>query len=337
MSARITTTVIGSMPKPKWLVQDDNIRLWRLGGDALQEGKDAAARISIRDQEVAGIDVITDGEQRRMHYISRFISSLGGIDAKQSNMADVDESTVDRASPLVIGNITRKHAHAVEDLRFLKAHTDHRVKMTLPGPMTAMLPLKDKHYGNKADLAFALAGVLREEILDLQAEGCDIIQLDEPLAISDPTAFKEWGRAAIDAAFEGIEAVTCIHFCFGYRQASDTPTVRDQSKVENLASILPDISACRTRQAAFECACSDLEPEFFSKLPDEKQIVFGVVDNACTVVENSDAIRTRLNQAANVLGTDRVWAAPDCGLVWLPIVEARAKLHVLGEAAELGS
>ncbi len=274
----MTTTVIGSMPKPKWLVQDDNIRLWRVAGEALREGKDDAARISILDQENIGIDVITDGEQRRMHYISRFIASLDGIDAKQSNMADVGENTIDKASPIVVGNISRKHPHALEDLRFLKAHTNRRVKMTLPGPMTAMLPLENEHYRKDADLAMALADALHEEILDLQKEGCDVIQLDEPGAIVRPDAFKDWGRAALDRAFEGIEATTCIHFCFGYRPANDTSTIRDRKTIDTLASILPDIGRSRARQVAFECTCSGLQPEVFNALPEDKQIVFGAVD-----------------------------------------------------------
>ena len=331
----MTTTVIGSMPKPKWLVQDDNIRLWRVGGRALEEGKDDAARISIRDQEIAGIDIITDGEQRRMHYISRFISTLSGIDSKQSNMADVGKDTVDKASPIVVGDVSRRYAHAIEDLHFLKSHTDRRVKITLPGPMTAMRPLEDRHYGREADLAMALAGALREEILDLQASGCDVIQLDEPAAIVQPEGFRDWGRAAIDHAFEGVETTTCVHFCFGYRQSTVTPTIRRRSVIESLASILPDIGSCKAKQFAFECACSGIEPEFFRKLPEDKQIVIGAVDNACTAVENPAEIGEKLKHAINVLGRDRVWAAPDCGLVWLPIETARAKLRVLSEGAKL--
>ena len=189
----VTTTVIGSLPRPAWLVRDDNIRLWRLAGEALRQGKDDAARLAIRDQETAGIDVITDGEQRRMHYVSRFISSLSGIDAKRSNYADVEEGTVNRASPVVTGDVSRKHAHALEDLLFLKAHTDRRVKMTMPGPMTAMYWLTNEHYAREADLGMAMARALHEEMLDLQAAGCDVIQLDEPQAIRCPDAFREWG------------------------------------------------------------------------------------------------------------------------------------------------
>ena len=193
MASHITTTVIGSLPRPAWLVQDDNIRLWRLGGEALRQGKDDAARLAIRDQEIAGIDVITDGEQRRMHYISRFVSSLSGIDAQRSNYADVEEGTVNRASPIVTGEMNRKHAYALEDLRFLKAHTDRRVKMTMPGPMTAMYWLTNEYYPSDADLGMAMARALHEEMLDLQAEGCDVIQLDEPQAIQRPDAFREMG------------------------------------------------------------------------------------------------------------------------------------------------
>lgn len=338
MASDITTTVIGSLPRPKWLVQDDNIRLWRLSGEALQEGKDDAARLAIRDQEDSGIDVITDGEQRRMHYISRFISSLSGIDAQQSNYADVEEGTVNRAPPIVAGEVSRKHAYAIEDLRFLKAHTDRRVKMTMPGPMTAMYWLTNEHYENEADLGMAMARALNQEMLDLQAEGCDVIQLDEPQAIQRPEAFREWGRAALDLAFEGIETTTCVHFCFGFRtEPSETPTIRDPERIETLASLLPDIGSSRARQFAFECACSRIEPEFFSGLPDEKQVVFGLVDIGCTVVEEAERIAEKIKHASSVLGRDRVWVAPDCGLVWLSMQTARAKLRALVEGARMAS
>ena len=329
----ITTTVIGSMPKPRWLVRDDNIRLWRLGGEALRQGMDDAARLSIRDQEVAGVDVITDGEQRRMHYVSRFISSLSGVDFRNSNLADVAENTADKVPPVVVGDIGRKHAFAVEDLRFLQAHTDRRVKMTLPGPMTLMRPLEDQHYGNEADLAMALAEALHAEISDLEAAGCDVIQLDEPFAIRRPREFAEWGRAAIDRAFEGVEATTCVHFCFGYRDATESPTARDPILLRQFETILPEIGRSRTRQVAVECACSGIEPQLLRQLPEDKQIVYGVIDNACTVVEDPRAIAADLQRAVNALGSDRVWAAPDCGLVWLPIDVAREKLEALVRGA----
>ena len=337
MASQITTTVIGSLPRPAWLVQDDNIRLWRLGGEALRQGKDDAARLAIRDQEIAGIDVITDGEQRRMHYISRFVSSLSGIDTQRSNYADVEEGTVNRASPIVTGEVRRKHAHALEDLRFLKAHTDRRVKMTMPGPMTAMYWLTNEHYASEADLGMAMARALHEEMLDLQAEGCDVIQLDEPQATQRPDAFREWGRAALDVAFEGIETTTCVHFCLGFPPVSETPTVRDAERVETLARMLPDIGSCRARQFAFECAGSRIEPEFFSGLPDDKQVVFGLVDVGCTAVEDPGRIAEKIGRSVSVLGRDRVWAAPDCGLVWLPIDTAREKLRALVEGARLAS
>lgn len=338
MASDITTTVVGSMPRPAWLVRDDNIRLWRLSGEALREGKNDAARLAIRDQEIAGIDVITDGEQRRMHYISRFVSSLSGIDARQSNYADVEEGTVNRASPIVTGEVKRKHAYAIEDLRFLKAHTDRRVKMTMPGPMTAMYWLTNAHYDNEADLAMAMGRALREEMLDLQAEGCDVIQLDEPQAIQRPDAFREWGRAALDLAFEGIETTTCVHFCFGFRtEVGEVPAIRDPERIETLAGLLPEIGSCRARQLAFECACSCIEPEFFSGLPEEKQVLYGLLDIGCTVVEEPAHIAEKLRRAVRVLGRDRVWAAPDCGLVWLPVQTARAKLRVLVEGARMAS
>ena len=331
----ITTTVIGTMPKPKWLVPEDNIRMWRLDGDLLREAQDDATRLSIADQEAAGIEVITDGEQRRMYYMSRLISSLAGIDPAHSNLANVSEDTVDDAKPTVVGPISRAESFSFQDLEFLKNHTDRRVKMTLPGPMTVLKVIADKHYHDDRALAFAIAQVLREEMLDLQTAGCDVIQLDEAFAKTYPEDFCEWGREAMDAAFDGIHSTTCVHICFGYRQSSDTPTQREPKQIERLRSILPEIGRCKAKQLAFECTCSGIDLNMLNSLPPDKTIVYGSVHNACNIVENPIDIATRLRHAREVFGPGRIWTAPDCGLVWLPPDVARAKLKAMVLGARL--
>ena len=149
--------------------------------------------------------------------------------------------------------------------------------------------------------------------------------------------FGSGGRAALDLAFEGIETTTCVHFCLGFPPVSETPTVRDPATVSGLAHMLPDIGSCRARQFAFECESSRIDPEFFLGLPDDKQVVFGLVDVGCTAVEDPEHIAHKVKRAVDVLGRDRVWAAPDCGLVWLPIGTAREKLRALVEGARLAS
>ena len=328
-SEHITTTVIGSMPKPKWLVPEDNIRLWRLTGDVLRHAQEDATRLAIHDQEAAGIEVISDGEQRRMYYMSRFISSLSGIDPRHSNLANVAEDTADDAKPKVMGPIERAQPISVSDLEFLRVNTDRRIKMTLPGPLTVVKVVEDDYYHDPRALGLAVARALREEMLDLQRAGCDVIQLDEAYAIFYPQEFCEWGREALDTALKDIHVTTCVHFCFGYRQSSEHPTERTSTLVDQLRSILPDIGRCRARQFAFECTCSKIDPEILNVLPQDKQIVFGAVDNACTVVEDPVDIADRLIRAREALGPGRLWTAPDCGLVWLPPDIARAKLKAL--------
>ncbi len=336
-SEHITTTVIGSMPKPVWLVPEDNIRLWRLSGGLLAEAQDDATRLAIRDQELAGVEVISDGEQRRMYYMSRFISALSGVSAERSNLANVSENTCDDAKPRVVGPLGRKEAFSIQDLMFLKAHTHRRTKITLPGPMTVVKVMQDEHYRDERAFALAVAAVLREEVSDLQNAGCDVIQLDEAFAIYHPQDFQAWGREALDAALEGIQATTCVHFCFGYRPASEHPPERDPELVAQFRSILPEIAACRAKQLAFECAGSKIGPKMLSILPPGKQVIYGVVNNACTIVEDPVDIATRLREARDVLGPGRLWAAPDCGLVWLPARVARAKLKALVLGARLAS
>ncbi len=331
----IPTTVIGSMPKPHWLVPEENIRMWRLSGELLARGQDDATLLSIRDQEKAGIEVITDGEQRRMYYMSRLVSQLSGIDAQGSNIANVSEDTVDDAQPRVVGPIERAEGFSLDDLKFLKAHTDRRVKMTLPGPMVVIMVLKDEYYNDQRKLAFAVAEALNQEMLELQAAGCDVIQLDEAYGIFKPEEFCQWGREAIDIALSGIHTTTCVHFCFGYRQSTPTPTERPQKLLDQFRSILPEIAKCQADQFAFECACSGVTAEDLASLPAEKQIVYGVVDNACTQVEDPAHIAEQLCHARKVFGPNRLWAAPDCGLVWLPPDVARAKLNALVLGARL--
>lgn len=328
-SEHITTTVIGSMPKPRWLVPEENIRMWRLSGDLLVQAQNDATRLSIRDQEAAGIEVISDGEQRRMYYMSRFVSALSGVDAQRSNLANVSEDTVDDAKPRVTGPIERAEPLSLDDLDFLKSNTDRRVKMTLPGPMTVLKVLDDDYYHDDRALALAIAQALRQEMMDLQKAGCDVIQLDEAFAIFHPQEFCEWGREAIDVAFDGIFTKTCVHFCFGYRQPTESPTIRDPKIIAQFHSILPEIAKCQAKQFAFECTCSKLDPNAFKIIPPEKQIVYGSVDNACTIVENPVEIAERLKRVYEILGPGRLWTAPDCGLVWLPPDTARAKLRAL--------
>ena len=333
----IPTTVIGSMPKPRWLVPEENIRTWRLGGELLRVAQDDATRLSIRDQEQAGIDVITDGEQRRMYYMSRLISSLSGVDFAGSNLADVSEGTVGDATPRVVGPIGRAQPFSTEDLRFLKSNTVRRVKMTLPGPMTVVKVIRDDFYHDERTLALAVAAALRQEMIDLVAAGCDVIQLDEAFAVFHPEDFRAWGREAMDAALDGIPATTCVHFCFGYRQPAESPTRRDEKLIEQWRSILPEIGDCRAKQLAFECTCSGIDVSVLADLPQDKQIVYGAVDNACTIVEDPIDIAQRLRRAREVLGPGRLWAAPDCGLVWLPPDVARAKLEALVLGARLAA
>ena len=331
----ITTTVIGSMPKPRWLVPEENIRMWRLSGKVLRDAQDDATLISIQDQEKAGIEVITDGEQRRMYYMSRLISSLSGIDAAHSNLANVSEDTVDDSKPRVVSPIGRAQSFSMDDLAYLKANTNCRVKMTLPGPMTVIKVIQDDYYHDERSFALAIAAVLRQEMLDLQAAGCDVVQLDEAFAIFNPQDFFDWGREALDAAFDGVTATTCVHFCFGYRPATDDPEPREQKILDQFASIMPEIGKCRSKQFAFECTSSGIDINLLGTLPSDKQIVYGAVSNAYTVVEDPIDIAARLRKAREILGPDRLWAAPDCGLVWLPPDVARAKLKALVLGARL--
>ncbi|MBP0466688.1 5-methyltetrahydropteroyltriglutamate--homocysteine methyltransferase [Roseomonas sp. PWR1] len=333
----LPTTVVGSYPQPAWLVDrailtKNNVvprvrlkEIWRVAEDALEQAQDDATLIAIRDMERAGIDIITDGEMRRESYSNRFALALDGVDV--DNPAIVS-GRMGKPTPVprVTGPITRRHAVEVRDVSFLRANTDRQVKITLPGPFTLSMQAHDEHYGDPEALAMAYAAVVAEEARDLKAAGADVIQLDEPWLQARPEQAKQYGVKAINRALEGVEGTTVVHLCFGYAAlVSDKPSGY---------SFLPQLADSIAAQISVEAAQPKLDLGMLKDLSN-KTIMLGVLDLGTTEVETAEQVADRLRAGLRHVAAERLVAAPDCGMKYLPRDRAFAKLKALADGAAI--
>ncbi|MGE0484462.1 MAG: 5-methyltetrahydropteroyltriglutamate--homocysteine methyltransferase [Gammaproteobacteria bacterium] len=331
---RIETTVIGSYPQPAWLVDHDALRaslvprvrapaIWRVAPSYLAEAQDDATRLAIRDQEVAGIDTVTDGEIRRESYSNRFATSLDGLDLEHPFIREVREFRI--PMPRIVGPIGWTGPVEVTDLEFLKRHTTRRAKITLPGPFTMSKQAKDDHYGDPEAVAMAYAEVVNAEARALAAAGADVIQLDEPWLREDPDGAMRYGVKAIDRALRDIDVTTCIHLCFGYGFVVS----KDKPKAY---AFLEQLAGCTVDQVSVEAAQPALDLGVFTSFRD-KTIVLGVLDLSTNDVEPVDELVARIRRALPFVPRERLVVAPDCGMKYLTRAAAFGKLSALSAAA----
>jgi 5-methyltetrahydropteroyltriglutamate--homocysteine methyltransferase len=332
----LPTSLVGSYPQPDWLVDRDNLRgrfpprvrakeLWRVDPRFLEEAQDDATLIAIRDQERAGLDIITDGEIRRESYSNRFATALEGIDIDKPGTA-LDRSGHPNPVPRIAGKIRRKYPVEVRDTEFLRRNTNRMIKMTVPGPFTMSQQAQNDFYRHLADAAFDYAKAINEEIKDLFAAGADVVQIDEPYMQARPQAAREYGLAALDAALEGVKGTTAVHICFGYAAIiHHRPTGY---------SFLPEFQQCRVHQVSIETAQSNLDTAILEKLPD-KAIVLGVIDLDNTAVETPEVVAARITRAFPHCPPERIIVAPDCGMKYLPREVAYGKMVSMVKGAAL--
>ena len=332
----LTTAVVGSYPQPDWLVDRDNLakrlpprvrarEMWRIPPAFLEEAQEAATLAAIRDQERAGIDVISDGEIRRESYSNRLATALGGIDRTRSGTA-IDRTGKPAPVPLVSGPIRRERPVEVEDVTFLRANTERTIKITLPGPFTLTQQAENAHYPDDESLAMAYAAAVNAEVKDLFAAGADIVQLDEPYLQARPDAARAYGVAAINRALDGVEGKTALHLCFGY-----AAVVRDKPSGY---SFLPELEAAAVDQISIEAAQPDLDPAILARLP-SKEILYGVIDMSDPAIERPETVAARLRRALAVVPAERLVAAPDCGMKYLARETAFGKLKAMVEGAAI--
>jgi 5-methyltetrahydropteroyltriglutamate--homocysteine methyltransferase len=332
----LPTTVVGSYPQPDWLLDRDMLRdrlparvrtpeLWRVAPELLEEAQDDATLLAIRDLERAGVDIITDGEIRRESYSNRFATALDGMDL--DNPATImSRAGKPNAVPRVTGPIRRREPVEVRDLEFLRANTDRKVKITLPGPFTMSQQAVDEHYGDSKALAMDLADAVNEEIRDLFAAGADVVQIDEPWVQSRAEQAREYAIEVIDRALRGIEGATALHSCFGYaHMVHDRPPGYP---------ILAELNDCAADELVIEAAQPDLDLRVLERLPD-KVIALGVVSLGDPRVEPVDVIADRIRAALRHVDAERLQIAPDCGMKYLPRDVALGKLDAMVRAARV--
>ena len=332
----IPTTLVGSYPQPDWLVHKDillgsgppRIRMqdvWRPAEKLLEEAQDDATLVALHDQERAGIDIVSDGEVRRESYFNRFANALEGIDV--DNPATVPGRTgKPTLVPRVVGPIRRKEPVQVRDVAYLRAHTEKPIKITIPGAFTMAKMAADEHYGDQEALIMAYANAVNEEIHEMKDAGANVIQIDEPHMQAHPIESNRFGVTAIDKALEGISGTTVVHLCFGYAYV-----VKDKPSGY---SFLPELDKCSVSAISIEAAEPSLDPSILEKLPNKK-VLFGVVDLGDQNVETSEIIANRLRGALRHIDSDRLIAAPDCGMKYLPRNVAFGKLQAMVMGAEI--
>ena len=330
------TTLVGSYPQPDWLIDREKLlaslpprvrakELWRVPEPFLAEAQDDATILAIKAQEEAGLDILTDGEIRRESYSNRFATALAGVDLDNPGIA-LGRTGRPNPVPRIVGPIERKRAVAVDDVKFLRAHTAKPIKMTVPGPFTMSQQARNEHYPSEAAMAMAYAVAVHEEIRDLFAAGADIVQVDEPYMQAQPEKAREYGLEALNRALDGIAGVTAVHICFGY-----AAIVHQRPSGY---SFLPELAGCSCRQVSVETAQSKLDCAVLGQLAG-KQIMVGCLDLSDMKVETPETVVARVRSALRYVNAPDVILAPDCGMKYLPREVAFGKLQAMVAAARM--
>jgi 5-methyltetrahydropteroyltriglutamate--homocysteine methyltransferase len=332
----LPTTVVGSYPQPDWLVDRTMLvdtvprvrmhKLWRVAEPFLAQAQDDATLLAIRDMERAGIDIVTDGEMRRESYSNRFATALDGIDNDKPGVI-TNRSGRSVQVPRIVGRIRRRNPVEVADMAFLRRNTDRKAKITLPGPFTMAQQAKNEFYDDDDEMIMDFAAAVNEEVLDLQAAGADVIQLDEPWLRNDPDAAKRIAVKAIDRALEGLTVPTVVHLCFGY-----AAVVHGQKPAGY--SFLPQLADSAAQQISIEAAQPKLDLGLLSDLAG-KTIMLGVIDLKDTAIETPELVAQRIRDALKHVDAKRLIPAPDCGMKYLSRETAFGKLAALSAGAAI--
>jgi 5-methyltetrahydropteroyltriglutamate--homocysteine methyltransferase len=325
----LATTSVGSFPRPIWLAHTKRNQLaFRLEGDALNEAMDDATILALREQEELGLDILTDGEMRRTTFIFHIAGKWDGVDTQNLvTKAIYRNRRLDRLVPRITGKIVRRTPSSVDDLRLAKSHTNHPVKMAVPGPMTVVDSASNEYYQDEEDLAFDVAVALNGELRALQDAGCDVLQIDEPAMTRYHDKVRAYGAKALDRCLDGITVPTIVHLCYGY-PGGGTP--QHQYRYEDL---LPMLMQTRISGFHVEFGRSTFDPGVL-KICGNRIVMFGCIDPGDSPVPTVDAVERRIGEVLDVLDPAQIWLAPDCGLMTISRELATAKLAVMVAAAK---
>jgi 5-methyltetrahydropteroyltriglutamate--homocysteine methyltransferase len=332
----LPTSLVGSYAQPEWLIDRKKLagrfpprvrarELWRVAPEWLDAAQDDATLIAIRDQERAGLDIITDGEMRRESYSNRFATALEGVDIDNPGTA-LDRSGHPNPVPRVTGKVRRKHPVEVADVKFLRTNTDRMIKMTVPGPFTMSQQAQNDFYADEEEMALDYAAAVNAEIKDLFAAGADVVQIDEPYMQARPEKARKYGLKALGRALDGVSGTTAVHICFGYAAIIH---VRPPGY-----SFLPELAGAPVNQISIETAQSNLDCSVLRQLP-SKTIILGVLDLSDMTIETPETVAARIRRALPHVPAERIVVAPDCGLKYLPRAVAFGKMQAMVEGAKI--
>jgi 5-methyltetrahydropteroyltriglutamate--homocysteine methyltransferase len=331
----LATTIAGSLPKPAWLAEPEKLWApWKLEGRALDEGKRDAVRLALAMQEKAGIDIVSDGEQTRRHFVNGYMEKLEGIDFANLKTVRI-RNRYDANVPRVVGEVTRPAPVHSDDVRFLRSATERKIKFTLPGPMTMVDTLYDEHYGSREKLAMAFAGILNQEARELEALGVDTVQFDEPAFNVYFDEVREWGVAALERARAGLKCKTAVHICYGYGIEANIVWKKSLgNEWRQYEQTFPLLARSSIDQVSLECANSRVPIDLIALL-EGKDVLVGAIDVATTRVESAEDVARVIRSALKFVPRERLFPCTNCGMVPLHRDVAAGKLAALGAGAAL--
>lgn len=335
MTKLLPTSTAGSLPKPSWIAEPEKLwSPWKLEGDALIEGKQDALRVALIEQQAAGIDIVSDGEQTRQHFVTTFIEHLGGVDFEKRETVRIRDR-YDASVPTVVGAVSREKPVFVEDAKFLRQQTGSPIKWALPGPMTMIDTLYDAHYKSREKLAWEFAAILNQEARELEAAGVDIIQFDEPAFNVFFDEVTDWGIATLERAIEGLKCETAVHICYGYGIKANTDWKKTLgSEWRQYEETFPKLQRSNIDLVSLECHNSHV-PIDLIELIRGKKVMVGAIDVASNTVETPEEVADTLRKALKFVDADKLYPCTNCGMAPLPRTVARGKLNALSSGAEI--
>ena len=330
------TTTAGSLPKPFWLAETDKLwPAWKSSGEDLVRAKRDATLLWLKEQEDAGLDIVTDGEQSRQHFVHGFLEAVEGIDFEHKVKMGIRDNRYEAMVPVVVGPLRLKGRVHEFEAKLARAHTKKKLKITMPGPMTIVDTIADRYYGDREKLAMAFAGLLNQEARALEKDGVDVIQFDEPAFNVYMDDVNKWGIKALERAAKGLRCTTCVHICYGYGIKANIDwkhTLGEEWR--QYEKIFPALAKSRIKQVSLECIHSHVPPELM-KLLEGKDVLVGVIDVATDQVETPQEVAATIRKALKYVPRKHLFPCTNCGMAPMKREVAIAKLKALAAGAAL--
>lgn len=335
MKKLLPTSTAGSLPKPSWLAHPEKLwSPWKLQQQELADGKRDALCVSLHEQQQAGIDIVSDGEQTRQHFVTTFIEHLNGVDFENRKTVKI-RNRYDASVPMVVGPVSRQKPVFVEDAKFLRQQTTQPIKWALPGPMTMIDTLYDDYYKSRETLAWEFAIILNQEAKELEAAGVDIIQFDEPAFNVFFDDVNAWGIACLERAIEGLKCETAVHICYGYGIEANTEWKKTLgTQWRQYEEAFPKLNKSAIDIISLECHNSHVPIELL-ELIRGKKVMVGAIDVASNAIETPEEVANTLREALKYVDSDKLYPCTNCGMAPLSREVAQGKLKALSAGAAI--